>query len=234
MEHLAVECKGVQKSYYSGQTVTPALRGIDLSIKQGELFMLVGPSGCGKTTLISVIAGILLQDQGQVLVLDNDLKTMSDKMRTAYRGSSLGFVFQSYNLIPTLSVWENISVPLLLNGGNLKDAKDKCYQMLSDVGLSGKEEVRPSQLSGGQQQRVAVARALIHEPKVVVCDEPTSALDKDTGQRIMELFRNVALANGRTLIIVSHDNRIFKFADRVAVMSDGKIESISTPDQLTH
>jgi putative ABC transport system ATP-binding protein len=234
MEQLAVECIGVEKSYYNGQTVTPALRGIDLSIKQGELFMLVGPSGCGKTTLISVIAGILLQDQGKVLVMDHDLKQMSDRKRTVYRGNSLGFVFQSYNLIPTLSVWENVSVPLLLNGGNLKDAKEKCFHMLSQVGLAGKEEVRPSQLSGGQQQRVAIARALIHEPKVVVCDEPTSALDKDTGQRIMELFRNVALANGRTLIIVSHDNRIFRFADRVAVMSDGKIESISTPDKLAH
>lgn len=230
----AVSCKGVTKNYYTAQTVTKALRGVDLEIKQGELFMLVGPSGCGKTTLISVIAGILLQDEGNVLVMNHNLKQMSDGARTEYRGNALGFVFQSYNLIPTLSVWENVAVPLLLNGSTLKEAKEKCFALLSEVGLNGKEEVRPSQLSGGQQQRVAIARALVHSPKVIVCDEPTSALDKDTGQRIMELFRNVALADGRTLIIVTHDSRIFSYADRIAVMSDGMIESITTPQELVH
>jgi putative ABC transport system ATP-binding protein len=225
---IAVKCSSVTKDYYSAGTITPALKGIDLEINKGELFMFVGPSGCGKTTLISVIAGILTHDKGEVEVLGTNLKNISDKERTKFRGKNLGFVFQSYNLIPTLTVWENVSVPLRLNGVEGAQLKERSIEVIAQVGLKGKENFRPTQLSGGQQQRVAIARALIHKPSVIVCDEPTSALDKETGQKVMELFRSVALENGRTLIIVTHDNRIFPYADRVATMNDGLVEKIQS------
>ena len=214
--------------------MTQALRGVSLDINAGELFMLVGPSGCGKTTLISVIAGILTQDEGQCVVFGKNFKELSDSNRTKFRGQTLGFVFQSFNLIPTLTAQENVCIPLLLLGANRKFAMEKAADVLASVGLENRIKSRPSQLSGGQQQRVAIARALVHDPKVIVCDEPTSALDRDTGMKVMELFRNVALKDGRTLIIVTHDNRIFSFADRIATMSDGLIETITSDVSKVH
>lgn len=227
----AVHCSGIIKNYHSDGSITPALRGIDLEVKQGELCMLVGPSGCGKTTLISIMAGILLQDSGNCTVFGHNFKSMADKERTSYRGQTLGFVFQSYNLIPTLTISQNVAVPLLINNVPREEAFERAQQMLSKVGLGERGRARPSQLSGGQQQRVAIARALVHEPKLIVCDEPTSALDSETGHRVMELFKEVALSNGRTLIIVTHDNRIFSFADRIAKMEDGVIVNIARPGE---
>ncbi len=189
--------------------------------------MLVGPSGCGKTTLISVIAGILNQDEGECTVFGHDLHHMTDKERTTYRGRNIGFVFQAYNLIPTLTARENVAVPLLIGGTPRVEALKQAGDFLDFVGLSDKIESLPTQLSGGQQQRVAVARSLVHRPKLIVCDEPTSALDQDTGHKIMGLFRSVARANDRALIVVTHDSRIYSFADRIAQMNDGRIESVS-------
>ncbi len=224
----AVHCTSIKKSYHTDGTITHALRGIDLEVKKGELCMLVGPSGCGKTTLISIIAGILRQDEGECIVFDHDLKNMPDSSRTKYRGETLGFVFQAYNLIPTITALENVAVPLLINKVHRDEAYERAANVLNRVNLGEKTRSRPSQLSGGQQQRVAIARALVHEPKLIVCDEPTSALDGDTGRAIIELFREVALSDGRTLIIVTHDNRIFNFADRIARMEDGVVKEIVT------
>jgi putative ABC transport system ATP-binding protein len=158
---------------------------------------------------------------------------MSEEERTAYRGKSVGFVFQSYNLIPTLTTTENVSIPLLLNGWNRLDATRRAEEMLAKVGLTNKSRSLPSELSGGQQQRVAIARALVHNPRLIVCDEPTSALDHTTGGEIMELFRQEALNGNRTLVIVTHDSRIFRFADRIGVMDDGQIVQVaSSPSEL--
>lgn len=225
--NAAVRCRAVTKNYAVGDTVTRALRGVDLDVEAGELLMLVGPSGCGKTTLISVIAGILNQDEGECTVFGHDLHHMSDKERTIYRGRNIGFVFQAYNLIPTLTARENVAVPLLIGGTPRAEALKQAGDFLDFVGLSDKIESLPTQLSGGQQQRVAVARSLVHQPKLIVCDEPTSALDQDTGHKIMGLFRSVARANDRALIVVTHDSRIYSFADRIAQMNDGRIESVS-------
>ena len=222
----AILCRSVTKSYRSKTTEAIALRGVDLEVNAGELFMLVGPSGCGKTTLISVIAGILNYDSGQCSVFGQDFKEMSDTERTTYRGRNIGFVFQSYNLIPSLTTTENVSIPLLLNGVEREDAKIRSAEVLRRVGLGEKLKSLPSELSGGQQQRVAIARALVHNPRLIVCDEPTSALDHATGAEIMELFRREALEGQRTLVIVTHDSRIFHYADRVAVMEDGLITGI--------
>lgn len=222
----AVVCQGLIKSYGTGSSQVMALRGVDLHVQQDELLMLVGPSGCGKTTLISVVAGILDQDSGTCTVFAHDFTRMSQRAKTRYRGQTIGFVFQAFNLLPTLTAVENVAVPLLIHGMRRSLALAKARIMLDHVGLAERSLALPAQLSGGQQQRVAIARALVHEPRLIVCDEPTSALDADTGQRVMELLRSMALGQGRALIIVTHDTRIFGFADRIAHMNDGRIERI--------
>jgi len=219
----AVYLRGVTKTYVSGPSRVPALRGIDLDVPAGELLMLVGPSGCGKTTLISVVAGILDHDEGDSLVFGNDLRAMSQGQRTAFRGTNIGFVFQAYNLIPSLTAGENVAVPLLILKHSRKDALTRSREVLEAVGLGEKVSALPTALSGGQQQRGAIAWALVHDPRLVVCDEPTSALDADTGRMVMEVLRRTALSENRALIIVTHDNRIFNFADRIVRMDDGRI-----------
>jgi len=219
----AVICRGVTKVYGQGAAAVTALRGIDLSVQSNELLMLVGPSGCGKTTLISVIAGILDHNEGDCRVFGNDFKHMTPAEKTRKRGEMIGFVFQAFNLLPTLSAAENVAIPLLLNGVRRSEALRQAREVLDRVGLGDRTKSLPAQLSGGQQQRVAIARALIHQPRLIVCDEPTSALDHETGHKVMELLREVALGGGRTLVIVTHDARIFGFADRIAKMDDGRI-----------
>jgi putative ABC transport system ATP-binding protein len=224
----AVTCRGVTKVYGSGASAVHALRGVDLDVRTGELLMLVGPSGCGKTTLISVIAGILDHDAGECLVFGEDLQAMPQSRRTNVRGRTIGFVFQAFNLLPALTALENVAVPLLILGHPRKQALERARAIVEKVGLSDRAHALPSQLSGGQQQRVAIARALVHEPKLIVCDEPTSSLDQDTGTRIMEILRDVALAPDRALVIVTHDSRTFGFADRIARMNDGRIEQVTS------
>ena len=224
---IAVHCRAVQKFYGVGDNRVTALDGIDLDIHAGELMMLVGPSGCGKTTLISVIAGILNRDSGDCTVLDADYLGMSNSAKTLFRGKNIGFVFQSFNLLPSLSAAENVAIPLLLQNMPHAAAIKRAKVILDQVGLGARTKSLPSQLSGGQQQRVAIARALVHDPKIVVCDEPTSALDHETGGKVLNLLKSSALNGARTLIIVTHDNRIFHYADRIAEMDDGRIVKIS-------
>ncbi|NTU48731.1 MAG: ABC transporter ATP-binding protein [Syntrophobacteraceae bacterium] len=219
----AVFLRGVTKTYGSGSSRVQALRGVDLEVRLGELLMLVGPSGCGKTTLISVVAAILDHDDGDIIVLDQVLRSMSQREKTRFRGDNIGFVFQAYNLIPTLTVAENVAIPLLILGSRRTAALARANEVLEAVGLVDKLEALPAALSGGQQQRVAIARALVNNPRLIVCDEPTSALDADTGRLVMDVLRRNALSEDRALIIVTHDNRIFSFADRIARMDDGRI-----------
>ncbi|HSO71166.1 MAG TPA: ABC transporter ATP-binding protein [Thermodesulfobacteriota bacterium] len=228
----AVLCRAVTKSYVSGPTKVMALRGVDLEVRLGELLMLVGPSGCGKTTLSSVVAGILDHDEGECRVFQEDLRAMGRNTKTLFRGKNVGFVFQAFNLLPTLTALENVSIPMLLQGFKKAEAQSRALEMLTRVGLADRLQSLPAQLSGGQAQRVAIARALVHRPRLIVCDEPTSALDADTGHKVLEVFRETALAEDRALIIVTHDNRIFNFADRIARMEDGRIVSVET--QVAH
>jgi putative ABC transport system ATP-binding protein len=230
---VAIHCDDVIKTYGSGESRVTALRGIDLEVRMGELMMLVGPSGCGKTTLISVIAGILDQDSGTCRVFGEDLHEMRQRAKTTFRGEKIGFVFQQFNLLPTLTAAENVAVPLLINRVPRNKALAKASEMLTKVGLGDRTKALPSQLSGGQQQRVAIARAMIHEPKLIVCDEPTSALDHETGHKVMELLREIALGPDRALVIVTHDARIFEFADRIAKMDDGRVVKIvDSPNEM--
>jgi putative ABC transport system ATP-binding protein len=224
--NLAVRCQNVVKIYDTGGQKVTALNGINLDIVAGQLMMLVGPSGCGKTTLISVIAGILDQDEGLCELFGENLLTMRSKDKLNFRAKNIGFVFQAFNLLPSLNAAENVSVPLIINGMKRADAERKAITLLEQVGLGARWQSLPSQLSGGQQQRVAIARALVHNPRLIVCDEPTSALDHETGRNVMELLKAVAMEKDRTLVIVTHDARIFDFADRIAEMDDGHIVKV--------
>ncbi|MBL8842911.1 MAG: ABC transporter ATP-binding protein [Planctomycetes bacterium] len=223
----AVRLRGVTKAFGAGDARVAVLRGADLDVRRGELLMLVGPSGCGKTTLISVLAGTLRPDAGEVQVLGNDLQALDERARVRFRADHVGFVFQAFNLIPTLTVAENVAVPLQIRGERPAAAVARATQMLERVGLGARAAAMPAQLSGGQQQRVAIARALVHRPKLVVCDEPTSALDHENGQRVMELLHSLAGEEGSTLVLVTHDSRIFHHADRIARMDDGRITTIT-------
>jgi putative ABC transport system ATP-binding protein len=220
---LAVRCQGLVKTFDTGGQRVVALDRVNLDIMTGQLMMLVGPSGCGKTTLISVIAGILDQDEGLCEVFGQDLLHLKPRDRLLFRARNIGFVFQAYNLLPTLTAAENASIPLIINGMDRHKAHREATTMLERVGLGDRTGSLPSQLSGGQQQRVAIARALVHNPRLIVCDEPTSALDHETGHKVMELLKAVALDAAKALVIVTHDARIFEFADGIAHMDDGRI-----------
>jgi putative ABC transport system ATP-binding protein len=230
--NLAVRCRDVTKTYHTNGSDVTALRGMDLDVHSGELMMLVGPSGCGKTTLLSVIAGILEHDGGECHIFGRDLNHLPSHARTAFRGENIGFVFQAFNLLPTLTAAENVAVPMLINGAPRRLAMERAEEALRRVELAEKMRALPKHLSGGQQQRVAIARALVHGPRLIVCDEPTSALDHETGHRVMELLREVAVGPDRALVIVTHDARIFEFADRIARMDDGHI--IAVEDKTTN
>jgi putative ABC transport system ATP-binding protein len=228
---LAVRCHGIEKSFGEGQARVKVLRGTDFEARAGEMTFLVGPSGCGKTTLISVIGAILSCDGGSVEVLGTDLRRMGSAKLAGFRLANFGFIFQQFNLLPALSAAENASVPLVAQGMSTRKAEKAAAAMLDRLGLGAHINKTPAQLSGGQQQRVAIARALVHEPRLVICDEPTASLDAASGHTLMELLRSTAIDGGRTVIVVTHDNRIFEFADRIARMSDGVIAGVETPEK---
>jgi len=225
-DEIAVRCQGVAKTYGDGPGAVAALRGVDLEVYQGELLVLSGPSGCGKTTLISIIGTMLDQDEGRCEVFGKDLQSMDENQRLDFRASSLGFVFQLFNLLPALTIAENASVPLLIGGASRLAAEQKACTALASVGLEERTDALPAELSGGQQQRVAIARALVHSPRLLICDEPTSSIDHRTGLEMMNLLRNVAKSPDRAVIVVTHDTRILDFADRVAHMDDGRVTDV--------
>lgn len=231
MPELAVHVRHVSKTFRSGVEEVHALREVNLDSRYGEMLMIVGPSGCGKTTLLSVIAGTLKFDSGEIDVMGQEIGVMSDKELCLFRRKNIGFIFQQYHLIPTLTVAENVSIPLVLNNVDHHEAVERGHQILAEVGLEGRGGFLPRQLSGGQQQRVAIARALVHEPSLVICDEPTAALDAETGGKILELLKGVARGAKRTVLVVTHDNRIFSYADRIVKMDDGEVMGILTNNE---
>jgi putative ABC transport system ATP-binding protein len=220
---VAVRIRGVVKHFGRGEQRVTALRGVDWDVYKGQLSMIIGPSGCGKTTLLSVIAGILDADEGSVEIFGQNVNAMADRKRTKFRARNIGFIFQQYNLLPALNAAENAALPLIIGGLDRHAAVAKARDVLAMLGMANKARSLPSQLSGGQQQRVAIARALVHEPKLLVCDEPTAALDHETGLTVMELLRHSAVRPDRAVIVVTHDNRVFHFGDRIVRMDDGRI-----------
>lgn len=227
-DQTAVTTRGVVKVFGSGDSAVIALKGVDFEARCGELIMIVGPSGCGKTTLLSVICGTMAFDSGEICVFGHDLRRMRDAQITGFRGRNIGFIFQQFNLIPTWTALENVSVPALLNRLSRKKAEDRAALLLGEVGLGSRLDAYPAQLSGGQQQRVAIARALVHEPRLVICDEPTAALDAASGKKVLELLKESACRPDRCVIVVTHDSRIFHFADRIAEMEDGAVKKVHT------
>ena len=225
-DEQAVVCRRIEKWFGAGEARVHALRGVDLEIRMGELAMLVGPSGCGKTTLLSVIAGLLDSNGGDLEVLGETPARMGKQERILFRRRNLGFVFQQYNLLPSLTAAENVAVPLLAAGMNRNEAAGEATRLLAQLGMEERASSLPAQLSGGQQQRVALARALVHKPRLIVCDEPTAALDAKTGHTVMELLAKVAVSPDRAVIVVTHDSRVFEFADTIAHMDDGRIETV--------
>jgi putative ABC transport system ATP-binding protein len=219
----AISVRNICRDFEAGGQTLRVLHNIDAEIRTGELTYLVGESGSGKTTLISIIAGILYPTEGSVSVLGTDIYGLSDNDLVRFRLANIGFIFQQYNLIPSLTAAENAAVPLVAAGMQRSEAIDRSMVILEKLNMATQAEKRPNQMSGGQQQRVAIARALVHEPRLIVCDEPTAALDAKSGRRVMDLLREVALASERSVIIVTHDNRIFDLADRILTMEDGRI-----------
>jgi putative ABC transport system ATP-binding protein len=224
----AITLNNIVKDFSAGGQTIRVLHGINAQIHSGELTYLVGESGSGKTTLISIIAGILYPTQGAVSLFETSIYDLSDNDLVLFRLSTIGFIFQQYNLIPTLTAAENAAVPLIAAGMPRSAAVARGVAMLDKLNIADQAHKLPRQLSGGQQQRVAIARALVHAPRLVVCDEPTAALDAKSGRRVMDLLREVALAQNRAVIIVTHDNRIFDLADRILVMEDGRITQDGT------
>ena len=224
----AVLCSGVTKDFGDGDGRVRVLRGVDFEARYGEMTLLVGPSGCGKTTFLCVLAGLLNKTGGRVEVLGTDVDTLRGSGSIAFRRRNLGFVFQQYNLLPALSAAENAAVPLIAAGEKRPVAVEKAVALLEKLEMGGRIHARPNQLSGGQQQRVAFARALVHEPSLLVCDEPTAALDAETGHSVMQLLRQAAVRPDRAVVVVTHDSRVFPFGDRIAHMNDGRIARTET------
>ena len=219
----AISVRDVARDFLAGQQTIRVLHGIDLDVAPGELTYLVGESGSGKTTLISIMCGILWPTEGSVEVFGTPIYGLSDDDLVRFRLENIGFIFQQYNLIPAIDAASNAAVPLIARGMDRPEARERAVAMMEKLNIASQADKLPNQLSGGQQQRVAIARALVHEPRLVVCDEPTAALDATSGRRVMDLLRDVALAEDRACIIVTHDNRIFDLADRILVLEDGRI-----------
>jgi len=229
-----VACHGLAKDFGSGENRLRALDGIDIDVRCGEMTLLVGPSGCGKTTLISIIAGLLTPTAGSVTLFGTPQSALRGDRLVDFRAKNVGFVFQQYNLLPSLSAVENVSVPLLVVGWRRPAALERAAVVLREVGLGERLHSFPTKLSGGQQQRVAIARALVHQPRLLVCDEPTAALDAQSGQTVMGLLKQVAVKSDRTVIVVTHDSRVFQFGDRVLEMADGRIVHDSVTPRGSH
>ncbi len=225
---IAISCRGITKALGSGSTRARILHGIDLDVFAGEMTFLSGPSGCGKTTLISTITGILAADEGSVELFGTSLFELSRPALTRFRGTNVGIILQQFNLFPALTAIENVTIPMLSLGFDAKSTNARAADLLEVLGLSSHMAKYPSQLSVGEQQRVAIARALIHQPRLVICDEPTAALDAASGHVAMNLLRQVAVGADRAVVVVTHDNRIVPFADRIAYMADGRITHVQS------
>jgi ABC-type lipoprotein export system ATPase subunit len=220
-----VEAHGVQKAYAAGGVRVHALRGVDLSIPRGEMVAVMGPSGCGKTTLLNCLSGLDEFDEGEVLVGGESIAGMSDRKRTRFRAERMGFIFQTYNLIPVLSAVENVELPLLVAGAKPNEARRRATAALETVGVPEQAGKRPNEMSGGQQQRVTVARSLVNDPAIIWADEPTGALDSETSGAIINLLVDLNRKRGQTFVLVTHDISIARRAHRIVQMRDGMIEN---------
>ncbi len=219
--------QGVHKTYRLGQHVIPALQGVDLTVQRGELLALTGPSGSGKSTILNLCGLIDAADTGTIALEGQDTRALTEDQRTLLRRDALGFVFQNFNLVPVMTVAENVDYPLFLTGVRAAERRERVAQQLQAVGLQDHAQHRPDALSGGQRQRVAIARALIKRPRLVIADEPTASLDSHTADQVLELMRERCHAQGAAFVIATHDSRLTRRCDRVVALLDGRIEGVS-------
>jgi putative ABC transport system ATP-binding protein len=228
---LALVARDLHKGFGTGPRRTPILRGVSMEVVRGEVVFLVGPSGSGKTTLLSLLGCILTPDQGTLQVLNDEVARLTPDQLTAFRRRHLGFIFQSFNLFPTLSALDNICLALTLCGSTLSQARRRAAELLDQVGLSHRGHLRPAQLSTGECQRVAVARALANDPILIFADEPTASLDAENGQSVLYLLHRLVHDRGASLVVVTHDERIFAYADRILRLEDGRLTATWVPTE---
>lgn len=222
-----IELKKIYKSYKEGLMVYDVLKGIDLELSQGEIVILLGKSGSGKSTLLNLLSGIDLPDKGEIIVNGLEISSLSEHNRTLFRRQKIGFIFQFFNLIPTLTVEENLLLPYELNYKNTAGFKEKASELLEEVGLLNRIKSYPDILSGGEQQRIAIARALIHKPDIILADEPTGNLDYENGKIVINLLDNLVRKNNKTLIMATHSREVIGIADKIVQIKDGKIHPVS-------
>lgn len=220
-----VSCKNLSKNYLQGDVVVEALRNVSIDIQSGEFLSLYGPSGSGKTTLLNLIGGLDVPSSGSVTIEGHDISEMSAGERATFRLNNLGFIFQSYNLIPVLSAEENVEFVMQLQGVSASERRERSHEILAQLGLKGMEKRRPAELSGGQQQRVAIARAIVSKPKIILADEPTANLDSHTAESLLESMREMNKLHNATFIFSTHDNLVMSYAKRLVQLRDGEIVS---------
>jgi len=226
---MIIEAHGVHKTYRSGRLEVHALRGVDFCVEPGEMVAVMGPSGCGKTTLLNCLSGLDELDKGEVHIEGADLRQMDDRRRTDYRCLHMGFIFQTFNLLPVLTAVENVELPLLVGGVRPAEARRRSVAALERVGLGERTHHRPAELSGGQRQRVSIARALVNGPAIVWADEPTGNLDSKTTADVMSLIQQLNADQGQTFVIVTHDADIGALCNRIVRMNDGEIIDQGSP-----
>lgn len=223
MEQPIIAAQAVQKWFRTGKIEVHALRGVDVSVAAGEMVAIMGPSGCGKTTLVNCLSGLDDFDQGEVLIEGTRLRSLNDKKRTRYRAQRMGFIFQSYNLLPVISAVENVELPLLVAGLRPSLARKRALEVLAQVNLADRSDHRPAELSGGQRQRVTIARALVNNPAIVWADEPTGALDSQSAADVVALMRSLNQQQGQSFVIVTHAPEVADACDRIIRMKDGQV-----------
>jgi len=226
MPQPIISARGLHKWFRNGKIEVHALAGVDLDVLPGEMVAIMGPSGCGKTTLLNCLSGLDEFDEGQVSIEGADLRQMNDRKRTQYRAERMGFIFQTYNLLPVISAVENVELPLLVTGVSPREARRRALAVLDQIGLADRAGHRPAELSGGQRQRVTVARALVNEPAIVWADEPTGALDSKAAGDVLQLMRRLNQERGQTIVVVTHDPDMAAACDRVVRMHDGEIVNV--------
>lgn len=219
-----IRAKGVYKTYDTGVVKVQALQGVDLSVERGEIVAIMGPSGCGKTTLLNCLSGIDGINSGQIEIDGKQIQELTDNELSDFRAHFMGFVFQTYNLLPVLTALENVELPLLISGYSQKEANQRAVESLATVNLVDWARHRPGELSGGQQQRVAIARALVNSPAIVWADEPTGNLDSKNEREIMALMKRFNEEKGQTIVLVTHSDEVGAQADRIIYLSDGRID----------
>ncbi|MCB9790410.1 ABC transporter ATP-binding protein [Candidatus Nomurabacteria bacterium] len=224
MTQKAIEAKNIWKIYNQGKpNEVRALKGVDFSADEGQMLAIMGESGSGKTTLLNCISGIDNVTRGEIDIDGLDLVKMKDKRKTQYRAEKMGFVFQSFNLIPVLTAEENVELPLLINGIPAKESRMRAREILKEVGLGNRFNHKPSELSGGQRQRVTIARALVHKPKVIWADEPTGNLDSKTAEEVLKLLQNINKEHNTTIVMVTHSFEIAEYAEKIVKMDSGMV-----------